>query len=94
MKKAEIPERIRLVKRNGIFDSQWYYPDAAIMPFEAEAEYVHIDRLATARQEAELDFVTDLIAVADAADVQKLTTLITRSRDRRRAALERAATTE
>lgn len=49
--KREAPERIRLVKRDGIFDSHWYFPDAAITPFDAELGYVSADLLATVRRE-------------------------------------------
>lgn len=38
----DAPERVRLVKRGGIFDTHWYYPDAAIMPFDAEVEYTRV----------------------------------------------------
>lgn len=41
---TEDPDRIRLVKRGGTFDGHWYYPDAAIMPYESEVEYVRADR--------------------------------------------------
>ena len=43
----EAPERIRLVKREGVFDGRWYYPDAAIAPFDAEIEYVRASVAAT-----------------------------------------------
>lgn len=41
---TEPPDRIRLVKRGGAFDGHWYYPDAAIMPYESEFEYARVDR--------------------------------------------------
>lgn len=40
---VEAPERVRLVIRDGRFANEWYYPDAAIMPFEKEFQYARVD---------------------------------------------------
>lgn len=39
----EAPAHIRLVKREGRFANEWYYPDAAVMPFEQEYHYARVD---------------------------------------------------
>lgn len=51
-KDTEVPERIRLVKREGRFANEWYYPDAAIMPFEKEFQYARVDPPAAPTEDA------------------------------------------
>lgn len=36
------PERIRILIREGRFANEWYYPDAAVMPYDAEFEYARV----------------------------------------------------
>lgn len=40
--KQEVPERIRLLIRNGRIVNEWYYPDAAVGPFDAEFAYARV----------------------------------------------------
>lgn len=54
MNKREAPERIRLLKRDGLIIREWFYPDATVDRYEDEFIYVLSPVLILTEQEIQV----------------------------------------